>query len=124
MRLVYLSPLAFHLGAPTASLAKGLAPRGLGFAAPNLQTFIVAAEDGTSEIPKLTFFRKGKPTEVVMSRLNRIQYVRMKDIKSTKVDSLKIDGHYKAAAFFKIDPEEIAAREAKRLAAVGLETKN
>jgi len=100
-----------------SNIIKGLAPRGLGFAAPNLQTFVVSVDGETSEIPKLTFFRKGKPTEVAMSRYDRIQYVRMKDIKSANVDSLKIDGPYEAAAFFKIDPKVIAAREASRLAA-------
>jgi len=40
----------------------------------------------------------------------------LKDIKSSKVDVLNIQGPYSLAAFFKIDPDEIAKREAARLA--------
>jgi len=67
--------------------------------------------------------RGGKPSDVRVARFNQTQYVRLRDIKSAKADSLKIEGPYTAAAFFKIDPNDIADREAKRLAAVD-EVKN
>ena len=68
-------------------------------------------------MPTLIFMHKGKASDVPVARFNQTQYVRLRDIKSAKVDSLKIEGPYTAAAFFKIDPDDIAEREAKRLAA-------
>jgi len=97
-------------------IIKGLAPRGLGFAAPNLQTFVVSPDGEDSDMPEIIFTRDGKPTTVKMSQFNQTQYVRMKDIKSARVDGVKILGPHKAHAFFKIDPAKIAENEAKRLA--------
>jgi len=105
-------------------IISGLAPRGLGFAAPNLQTFVVTPKEETGGVPNVTFTRKGKPVEVAIARFDKVQYIRMKDIKSAKVDNLTIIGPYSAAAFFKIDPKQMAARDAARLAAEETKAKN
>jgi len=101
-----------------SKIIKGLAPTGLGFAAPNLKTLIITPAAETEEAPKLIFMKDGQPRDVQVSRLGPRQYIRLKDIKSAKVDRLKIEGPYRAAAFFKIDPDEIAAKEAERLEAI------
>ena len=100
-----------------SKIIKSLAPTGLGFAAPSLKTFVVSPEGEGSPVPQLTFMRNGKPSDVKMTVFNKRQYIRLKDLRSAKVDSLKIEGPYTAAAFFKIDPEKFAEREAARLAA-------
>jgi len=102
-----------------SKIIKSLAPTGLGFAAPSLKTFVVTppSEAETEETPMITFMRNGKLKTVPISRVGQTQYVRLKDMKSAKIDSLKIEGPYTAAAFFKIDPDDIVEREAKRLAA-------
>ena len=100
-----------------SKIIKSLAPPGLGFAAPSLKTFAVSPGGDDSVMPTLIFMHKGKASDVPVARFNQTQYVRLRDIKSAKVDSLKIEGPYTAAAFFKIDPDDIAEREAKRLAA-------
>ena len=99
-----------------SKIIKSLAPTGLGFAAPSLKTFVVSPEGEDGAMPKLTFMRGSKTLDVRIARFNQTQYVRLKDIKSAKVDRLKIEGPYTAAAFFKIDPDDIAEREANRLA--------
>jgi len=101
-----------------SKIIKSLAPPGLGFAAPSLKTFVVTPSEESEDLPTLIFMRNGEPKTVPISRLGQTQYVRLRDVKSAKVDSLKIEGAYSAAAFFKIDPDDIAQREAKRLAAV------
>lgn len=101
-----------------SKIIKSLAPSGLGFAAPSLKTFAVTPGEGSHDMPKLMFMREGTPTTVEASKLHKTQYVRLKDIKSAKVDSLRIEGSYKAFAFFKIDPDEVAKQEASRLKAL------
>jgi len=99
-----------------SKIIKSLAPKGFGFAAPSLKSIVVIPRDETNDMPVLVFSKDGKPKRVPTSKYGKTQYVRLKDIKSAKVDRLKIEGPYSAAAFFKIDPDEIAEKEAKRLA--------
>ena len=101
-----------------SKIIKSLAPSGLGFAAPSLKTFAVVPNSDEDDLPELIFKRGEDLNSVDIIRSDRTQYVRLKDIKSAKSDNLEIRGPYRAFAFFKIDPKEVAAQEAKRLAAL------
>ena len=101
-----------------SKIIKSLAPKGLGFAAPSLKSIVVIPADETNDMPVLVFSKDGKPKTVPTSQYGKTQYVRLKDIKSSKVDVLNIQGPYSLAAFFKIDPDEIAQRETARLAEI------
>lgn len=99
-----------------SKIIKSLAPKGLGFVAPSLKTFVVTTNSPEDRLPTLTFLRDGDIVDVKTSEFHTMQYVRLKDLKSAKVDAVKINGPYKAIAFFKIDHDEMAENEAKRLA--------
>lgn len=99
-----------------SKIIKSLAPSGFGFAAPGLKTLVISPESNENAVPTLIFSRGEKPVDVSISNANRMQYIRLKDIKSAKADRLEVKGPYKAFAFFKIDPDEMAKNEAKRLA--------
>lgn len=99
-----------------SKIIKSLAPSGLGFAAPSLKTFAVMPGSDSNVMPELSFSKQGKSVEVASSYIGSTRYIRLKDIKASKADALKIIGPYRAFAFFKINPEEMAKTEAKRVA--------
>ena len=66
-------------------------------------------------LPEFEFLQDGKTVSVDPIIFNKDRFFRLKDIKSSKSDTLKIKGDYNLEATFKIDPEELAAAEAKRL---------
>jgi len=88
----------------------------LGFAVPGLKAIALGPAEGYKERPNFAFSRKGEPVTVDFSRLGLTTFIRLKDIKSSKAEMLKIEGPYLIGATFKFEPEEIAAAEAKRVA--------
>ena len=101
-----------------SKIIKSLAPTGLGFAAPGLKTFVVMPETLDQRMPILTFMRNGEPVNPRVTKYNRTQYIRLKDLKAAKVDVVAIETPFRAYASFKIDPKKVAESEAKRLASL------
>jgi len=99
-----------------SKILKSLAPTGLGFAAPGLKTLIVVPEPLDEKIPIIKFMRDGRPVNPEIVRYNQTQYIRLKDMKSAKVDAVIIENPYNAFASFKINLEKIKESEAKRVA--------
>lgn len=102
-----------------SKVMKGLAPGGLGFAVPGLKALSLQAPEGVDTKPEYEFTRKGETVSVKASTIGKTTLFRLKDIKSSKADRLKITGDYLLNATFKFDPEDIAVAEAKRLAEQG-----
>lgn len=98
-----------------SKIMKGVAPGGLGFVAPGLKTIILRPADKDGAMPNFEFLKNGKAVSVNMSTFGKGRFFRLKDIKSSKADRFKITGDYSLEATFKIDPEALAAAEAKRL---------
>jgi hypothetical protein len=100
-----------------SKVMKSLAPGGMGFVVPGLKAFIIrpAEEDGAK--PVLTFLRKGEGNEgPEVSMVGTTQLFKIKDMKKSKADTLRIEGAYTLEATFNYKPEDIAAAEARRLA--------
>ena len=98
-----------------SKIMKGVAPGGLGFVVPGLKTIVLRAAEKDGVLPEFEFLQDGKTVSVDPIIFNKDRFFRLKDIKSSKADTLKIKGDYNLEATFKIDPEELAAAEAKRL---------
>lgn len=99
-----------------SKIMKSLAPGGLGFVVPGLKTVALGPAEGSEIKPTHKFLRKGAPVSVKSSPIGNATLFRLKDIKSAKADMLMIEGLYSLSPTFKIDPEEIAEQEAKRVA--------
>ena len=99
-----------------SKIMSGLAPGGLGFVVPSLKALSLDSVEGVEAKPKFTFTRKGEVVTVKSSPIGKTTLFRMKDIKSSKADTLTIEGPYRLNATFKFDPADIAKSEAKRLA--------
>lgn len=99
-----------------SKIMKGVAPGGLGFVVPGLKTIVLKSNEDGAPIPDFSFARKGKSVEVPGALYDGSFFIRMKDIKSAKADKLSIDGDYTLTAMFKVDLDELAEAEAKRLA--------
>lgn len=99
-----------------SKVMSSLAPGGLGFVVPRLKALSLEPVEGTEVKPAFTFLRKGEAVSVKNSSLGSTTLFRLKDIKSSKADTLTIEGPYFLSATFKFDPEDIADAEAKRLA--------
>ena len=98
-----------------SKIMKGVAPGGLGFVVPGLKTIVLRPAEKDGVLPEFEFLKDGKTVSVDPIIFNKDRFFRLKDIKSSKADTLKIKGDYSLEATFKIDPEELAAAEAKRL---------
>lgn len=99
-----------------SKVMNGVAPSGLGFAVPSLKTLIISRGKDSSISPTAKFTRSGKPVSVPITVYDTLQYIRLKDIKSSKADAMFIEGEYVLSATFKMDLEKIGEAEAKRLA--------
>ena len=98
-----------------SKIMKGVAPGGLGFVVPGLKTISLTPTDKDGDVPDFEFLRDGQIVPIPVSIYDKTHYFRLKDIKSSKVDMLKISGPHQLGATFKINPEELAEAEAKRL---------
>ena len=98
-----------------SKVMSNLAPGGLGFVVPGLKALSLNPPEGMETKPVFTFSRKGEVVAVKNSPAGKSTLFRMKDIKSSKADTLTIEGPYLLNATFKFDPEDIAKAEAKRL---------
>ena len=99
-----------------SKVLNGLAPSGLGFAVPGLKAIAVTPAEEKTNLPNVTFSRKGKVVSVPISKSGSAQFVRLKDIRSAKADTLRIESDYEMVATFKFDPDDMAKEEAARLA--------
>lgn len=100
-----------------SKVMKSLAPGGMGFVVPGLKAFIIRPEEKEGPQPVLTFMRDGEAMDgPEVSNVGKTQLFKIKDMKKSKADVLKIDGAYTLEATFNFKPEDIAAAEAKRLA--------
>ncbi|GGX72249.1 hypothetical protein GCM10011309_23180 [Litorimonas cladophorae] len=101
-----------------SKVLNGLAPSGLGFAVPGLKAIVVTPAEGKTDLPSVNFSRKGKAVSIPISKSGTAQFLRLKDIRAAKADTLQIEGDYKMVATFKFDPDDMAKEEAARLAKV------
>lgn len=99
-----------------SKVMNGVAPSGLGFVVPGLKAISLEPAEGSDSKPMYTFFRNGETVSVKHSTLGTATFIRLKDIKSTKADVLKVEGAYQLSATFKFNPDDIAEAEAKRIA--------
>lgn len=99
-----------------SKVMSGLAPGGLGFVVPGLKALALDPAEDTDAKPSFNFSRKGETVSVKASSLGNTALFRLKDIKSSKADTLTIEGTYRLTATFKFNPEEIAKAEEERLA--------
>ena len=98
-----------------SKIMKGLAPGGLGFVVPKLKAISLSPAEGMEQKPAYEFTQKGQTVTVNASPIGNTTLIRLKDIKASKADMLRISGAYRLEATFKFDPEDIATAEAKRL---------
>ena len=98
-----------------SKVVKDLAPSGLGFVVPGLKTIVLRPETEDAAVPDFEFSRDGKAVSVDSVVYDGGRYFRLKDIKSAKADKFSINGSYNLQATFKIDLEELAELETKRL---------
>jgi len=98
-----------------SKIMKGVAPGGLGFVVPGLKTIVLRPVDKDGPMPDFEFLKDGKVVRVDGTVFNTGRFFRLKDIKSSKADTFTIKGDYRLEATFKIDPEDLAAAETKRL---------
>ncbi len=100
-----------------SKVMKSLAPGGMGFVVPSLKALIIRPEDKEGAQPILTFMREGEVIDGPdISNVGKTQLFKIKEMKKSKADMLRIDGAYTLEATFNFKPEDIAAAEAKRLA--------
>ncbi|RKQ68874.1 hypothetical protein DES40_1649 [Litorimonas taeanensis] len=109
---------ALYEGAKDGSkVMKALAPGGLGFVVPGLKSIVLKPRQDDGETPQISFWKEGAPIEgPKITKVGQAQFFKLKALKQSKADTIKLSGDYQLEAFFKYDEADLEDAEAKRLA--------